>query len=287
MFSFIGASTWQLRQLRDADRNPVLAFLEREPLLNVYLISRVLDDGLSVGHNVEVRHGESTVLIASLAGNLVLAGANGCSATELTPPIRMVADRIFGSMLPVRAIISDAALVDVLWGFLTPRIDPPTVIRFNQPVYAIGRHSAIFPDLEKMRYAELADLDLLVPACAAMHHEEVGINPLDRDAAGYRQRIRDLIVKRRSLVRIEGGRILFKCEYSAVTPAAVQLMGVWTDPRERRRGCAREGMREVCGHIFRQGKDVTLFVNDFNRPAIDLYESLGFRKIGMNRAMIW
>jgi hypothetical protein len=287
MFSFIGESTWQLRQLRDANRNPVLAFLEREPLLNVYLISRVLDDGLSVGHNVEVRHHEATVLIASLAGNLVLAGASGCSATELTPPIRMVADRIFGSMLPVRAIISDAALVDILWGFLTPRIDPPTVIRFNQPVYAIGRHSAVFPELEQMRYAELADLDLLVPACAAMHHEEVGINPMDRDAAGYRQRIRELVVKRRALVRIEGGRILFKCEFSAVTPAAVQLMGVWTDPHERRHGYAREGMREVCGHIFRQRKDVTLFVNDFNRPAIDLYESLGFRKIGMNRAMIW
>jgi len=28
-------------------------------------------------------------------------------------------------------------------------------------------------------------------------------------------------------------------------------------------------------------------VNDFNHPAIALYGSLGFRQIGVNRALIW
>ena len=47
----------------------------------------------------------------------------------------------------------------------------------------------------------------------------------------------------------------------------VQLMGVWTHPAYRRRGLSRELLREVCGHLS-QGETVTLFVNDFNRPAI-------------------
>jgi predicted GNAT family acetyltransferase len=64
-------------------------------------------------------------------------------------------------------------------------------------------------------------------------------------------------------------------------------MGVWTHPRHRRRGLSYELLREVCGHLSRRGKTVTLFVNDFNRPAIALYESLGFETIGMNRALIW
>ena len=72
-----------------------------------------------------------------------------------------------------------------------------------------------------------------------------------------------------------------------MTNDAVQLMGVWTHPRYRRRGLSRALLREVCGHLFRKGKTVTLFVNDFNRPAIALYESLGFQRIGMNRALIW
>ena len=68
---------------------------------------------------------------------------------------------------------------------------------------------------------------------------------------------------------------------------AVQLLGVWSSPLARRHGYSRALLREVCGHLFRKGKAVTLFVNDFNAPAIALYENLGFQKIGMNRALIW
>jgi predicted GNAT family acetyltransferase len=39
--------------------------------------------------------------------------------------------------------------------------------------------------------------------------------------------------------------------------------------------------------MARKGRSVTLFVNDFNQPAISLYEELGFKRIGMNRALIW
>jgi predicted GNAT family acetyltransferase len=120
-----------------------------------------------------------------------------------------------------------------------------------------------------------------------MHKEEVGIDPLERDAAGYRERIRELVDRKRSVIRLVDGVIASKCEFSAVTDEAVQLMGVWTHPRYRRRGLAFETLREVCGHLFRKGKTVTLFVNDFNHPAVGLYESLGFQRIGLNRALIW
>ena len=168
-------------------------------------------------------------------------------------------------MLPVRAIISPAHLVEMLWTRLRTRLDPPTVVRMNQPVYAI-RGRLDYPDLNESRYATMRDLDALVPACAAMHREEVGIDPLERDAAGYRERIRELIEKKRSVIRVVDGQIAAKCEYSAVTNETVQLMGVWTNPRFRRHGHARALLREVCGHCARKGKTVTLFVNDFNRP---------------------
>jgi predicted GNAT family acetyltransferase len=133
----------------------------------------------------------------------------------------------------------------------------------------------------------MRDLEALVPACAAMHREEVGIDPLDRDAAGYRERVRELVEQKRSVILMVNGQIAAKCEYSAVTSETVQLMGVWTNPQFRRRGYARALLREVCGHCARKGKTVTLFVNDFNLPAIALYEELGFQRIGMNRALIW
>ena len=278
---------WSIKTLTDSDVPAALSFLERDPLINVYLISRLLEDrAASAAQMVEVRYNRAIVLVASLATNVVLAGDPDTPADVTNAAVGIVAERMITRMMPVRAIISPAPLVEVLWNSVKDRLDPPTVVRMNQPIYAI-RGRLDYPDLRESAYSTLRDLDALVPACAAMHAEEVGIDPLERDAAGYRERVRELIEKRRSVIRKAQGMIVSKCEYSAVTPQCVQLMGVWTNPRARRHGHARELLREVCGHLARKGKTVTLFVNDFNAPAIALYESLGFTRIGMNRALIW
>ncbi len=276
-----------MRPLSEDDYKDALEFLQRDPLINVYLISRLLEErSLAASQIAVVRYNGAIVIAASLATNIVIAGDPSIPQDITDSGVSLIADRILTRMLPVRAIISPAPLVEALWNDLRVRLDPPTVVRLNQPVYALRRRLD-YPDLLVSRYATPRDLDQLVPACAAMHKEEVGIDPLDRDAAGYRERIRELIEKKRSVVRLVGNLIATKTEYSAVTADAVQLMGVWTHPKHRRQGLSRELLREVCGHLGRKGKTVTLFVNDFNRPAIALYESLGFQRIGLNRALIW
>jgi RimJ/RimL family protein N-acetyltransferase len=278
---------WSLRSVGDTDLREVIAFLERERLINIYLSSRLLDDPIvAAAQMVAVRYQNEIVVVAALATNVVIAGAPDAPPQVLGSAIDLVANRIIGQLLPVRAIISPAHLVETLWSRLRTRVDPPTVVRMNQPVYALTPRAGL-PDLGRARFSTRYDLDRLVPACAAMHREEVGIDPLERDAAGYRERIRELAELRRSIVLEMDGEIAAKCEFSAVTDSAVQLMGVWTHPRFRRRGLAAELLRETCGHIFLSGKTVTLFVNDFNTPAIALYESLGFERIGVNRALIW
>ncbi len=278
---------WSIRLLSDDDFRDALEFLQRDPLINVYLISRLIEERLLAGSQIAVvRYNGAIVLVASLATNIVLAEDPSISRSITESAVSFIADRILSRMIPVRAIISPSHLVELLWTELRTRLDPPTVVRLNQPVYAL-RKRLDYPDLTLARYATMRDLEQLVPACAAMHQEEVGIDPMERDAVGYRERVRELIEKKRSVVRTVDGRVTAKCEYSAVTADAVQLMGVWTDPACRRRGLNRELLREVCGHLSRKSKTVTLFVNDFNTPAVDLYESLGFQRIGLNRALIW
>lgn len=287
MVSLLVEGRWSLRALGEDDIRSALAFLQRDPMINVYLISRLLEERSAAATQIyAVRHNRSFVMLASLATNIVLAADPAENQDVLDSAVAMVAERIVARAVPVRAIISPAHLVDKLWSRLRTRFDPPTVVRMNQPVYAIRRRFD-FPDLSRARYAAVEDLEQLVPACAAMHKEEVGIDPMDRDSTGYRERIRELIDRRRAIVRVDDGLITAKCEFSAVSDDTVQLMGVWTHPQFRRRGLAQTMMREVCGHLFRRGKNVTLFVNDFNLAAVSLYESIGFQRIGMNRALIW
>ena len=287
MVSLLVEGRWSLRALSEEDIGGAIAFLQHDPMINVYLISRLLEERSATATQIYVvRHNREVVLLASLATNIVLAADPAENPAVLDSAIAMIAERIVARMLPVRAIISPAILVEKLWQRLRTRIDPPTVVRMNQPVYAIRRRFD-FPDLMTSRYATVEDLDQLVPACAAMHKEEVGIDPLERDSAGYRERIKELIDRKRAIVRIEEGLIASKCEFSAVSDDAVQLMGVWTHPQFRRRGLSRATIREVCGHLFRRGKNITLFVNDFNLPAVSLYETIGFQRIGVNRALIW
>ena len=89
-----------------------------------------------------------------------------------------------------------------------------------------------------LRAATLADLDLLVPACAAAHLEEIAVDPLAPRPDGFRWRTRSQIEEGRSWLWVEDGVIRFKAEASAWTREAVQLQQVWTDPPARGRGYA-------------------------------------------------
>ena len=280
-------SQWTVRPMGAGDQAEVLRFLEREPVLNAYLISRILEDGVSaLGVSVAIRYRRELIAAAMLGSNVVLAAERDLNSEVRKIAVSIIAEEIVHCIHPPRAMVSEASLVDAVWLRVRDYVAPPTVVRLAQPVYVLENLEPV-TNLEAVRYSKTSDLDALVPACAAMHHEEVGIDPLSRDAVGYRQRIRELILKKRSLLLEEKGRIVFKAEYSAVTPYTIQLMGVWTHPDYRQRGYAARGMREICGHILSQRKRPSLFVNDFNVAAVRLYESLGFQMIGTNRALIW
>lgn len=279
--------TWIIRPLRSSERDQALMFLDREHELNIYLISRICEAGLEqFGPVVAVFRNASMVAVATTSANLSAAVDPGLSAEELTEVAALISREVIARSTYLRAIIAPSDVVDALWSQMESHFHPPSVVRLFQPVYLLERLVGDI-GLRHVRHGRTDDLDLLVPACAAMHHEEIGIDPLERDAFGYHQRIRDLVDQNRSFVWMEGSEIAFKCEISAETEGAVQLMGVWTAPRLRRQGYALRGLSEVCGHVLSRGRSVTLFVNDFNDPARKLYKKLGFRQIGQNRALIW
>ena len=116
---------------------------------------------------------------------------------------------------------------------------------------------------------------------------ELGVDPLDRDAEGFRWRTRAQIADGRSWLWEEDGVVLFKAEASAWTPAAVQIQQVWVDPEVRGRGYGSRGMRDLCRLLLAVTPVVTLFVRTENAPAIALYESVGMYLVGHYRSLLF
>jgi hypothetical protein len=182
-------------------------------------------------------------------------------------------------------IIGEESAVGELWERAGKRAPAPRVDRSGQPVYVIDEP----PESggTDLREATPDDLDLLVPACAAAHEDEIGVDPLFADPDGFRWRTRSQIGEGRSWLWAENGTILFKAEASAWTPHAVQLQQVWVDPVVRGQGLAQRGMRDLCRRLLAQVPRVCLFVRAENAPAIRVYEAIGMRRTISFRSLIF
>jgi uncharacterized protein len=176
-----------------------------------------------------------------------------------------------------RMLIGEAGAVDELWGAARAKLPAPREDRPGQPVFAI-RDVHERPQTG-LRPATVDDLELLLPACAAAHEEELGIDPLARDPEGFRWRTRAQIEEGRSWLWVENDVILFKAEASAWTPSAVQLQQVWVDPEARRQGNGSRGLLALCALLLERVPAVCLFVRADNRPAIGLYEAIGMEHV--------
>jgi ribosomal protein S18 acetylase RimI-like enzyme len=248
----------------------ILAFCAEQPVERVFL-EDVARRGL--GRFSALERDGSLVALCHLGTNVVPSGT-GCEA---------FADATVRGR--ARMIIGHEQAVAELWQASRRRMPKPRDDRPGQPVYSIAESPE--PGETGLRTARLDDLEQLVPACAAAHREEIGIDPLVRDPDGFRWRTRAQIEEGRSWVWAEHGTILFKAEASAWTPAAVQLQQVWVDPSARGRGNAQRGMRDLIRLLLESVPTVCLFVRPENGPALRVYEAVGMRKRFNYRSLIF
>jgi len=240
----------------------VLDFCAREPLERVFL-EDVARRGL--GRFVAVEGADRALTdLCHIGTNLVPSG----------PACGVFADAAAEGRS--RMLIGEAAAVTALWDAARDRLPEPREDRPGQPVYAIEEPPA--PGDTGLRAATPADFDRLLPACAAAHELELGIDPLAADAEGFRWRTSAQIDEGRSWVWLEDDVVLFKAEASAWTPSAVQIQQVWVDPEARGNGYASRGLRDLCRLLLASTPAVVLFVRRENAPAIALYDSIGMRR---------
>ena len=138
------------------------------------------------------------------------------------------------------------------------------------------------------RLATSADLGELLPAAAAMFTEEVGFDPIARYGDGYAARLRTLIAGQRSAIVTDvNGRVIFKTDAGIVNLDAAQVQGVWLHPDYRGYGLAKPFFAAAAQVLQHRYPHLSLYVNDYNAPALAMYRGTGWEQIGQFSTIIF
>lgn len=264
-----------IRDARSVDMASVLEFCQRQAVeaallgehVEAMVSSPQLRDQLLCVSRPDGLHG-----LCWTGGNMVPLGVGADAMPDLVAEIRRRGRRYSSIVGPAESVLS-------LWDLLAPYSPRARDVRPEQPSMVLADDPLIEPDPE-VRLTTEADIDVLMPACVSMFTEEVGYSPLSV-GGGYERRVRSLVAARRSLARIEDGRVVFKAELGTVALGVTQVQGVWVEPELRGQGLAKAGMAAVVEYARAQvASTVSLYVNSYNTSAIRAYEAVGFRQVG-------
>jgi predicted GNAT family acetyltransferase len=271
-----------VERLTDRDRPELLEFIETDPLVNAAVGARLRQVGTltprSLGGDFwAVRDADGALTAAALhAGNLMPLGGG-------PDEWRALAGHLAGQRRLCTSIVGRASAVSEMWRVLAPGWGPARAVRAAQPLLVVDRTTPASRPDPRVRRIRIAELDILLPAAAAMFTEELGISP-ERSAGAreYRRRLAGLINEGRAFGVVDPRHgVLFKADIGAVSARTCQIHGVWVRPEFRRQGLGRAALAAVLRHALTLAPTVSLYVNDYNTVARTLYARLGFREAAL------
>jgi predicted GNAT family acetyltransferase len=272
-----GSSGLEIRLLGRADERAAVAFLDRQPARDVFIASRVLNDGVLRAPGWSPLWGAFSSS-GELLG-ILHVGPNVVPATDEIVICDALAPSAAGSAA-TRMLVGERLAVMRLWELIGPTYGAAREIRDRQYVYSIDPDSLVQPSaaLGVARLATPADEQRVLHLSAAMYTEEMGENPLARDPSGYRRRVQILTARGWTYVYDVGGYVQFKMDIGCASNRSAQIQGVYVPPEVRGRGVGTVAMGACCSLAFKRHPALSLYVNDYNTPAVALYERLGFHR---------
>jgi uncharacterized protein len=272
------ASTVHIARLGQVDLVETFAFLDSDPVLNVYLLALVLRDALGQPRDEywAARRDDQIVALVHLGARsgavlpvgedeeaLRLLGEQARSRLPLLPRrLQLVGPR--DAVGPFLQRFSRSGMV--------PRLD-------RSQVYMDLEASALppFERLPELIPAGREDFAVVYESGARLREEELEEDPRTADPAAYQRRVEEECRDGHTFLWKVAGELLFRASVSAITADAAQISGVYTPPQHRNRGVAGRGLSELCARLLERARSACLFVNETNAPALSLYRGLGFR----------
>ncbi|HET8599294.1 MAG TPA: GNAT family N-acetyltransferase [Segeticoccus sp.] len=269
-----------VRALTPADRDRALEVCARNPAANVFVAARVLEGALQSmpGALLGYADGDELQALCWASANVVPVECDDEAVDAFAGKLRRHRRRCSSLFGPAEQVLP-------LWSRLTRSWGSAREVRANQPLLAVdvlARQRAGVSADPGVRVARPDEVDLVVPAAAAMFREEIGYPPFEGSDRAYRNSVATLIARQHTYLRLDDeGRVLFKADVGSAAIGAAQVQGVWVSPAHRGHGLAAPAMAAVVDLVTRDVAPlVSLYVNDYNAPARSAYERVGFTQTG-------
>ncbi len=261
----------RIHPLDDRYQEEVLSFLGIRPLNTFIMSSWIRDNGLESTFNRGSFYGYRNA--ARRLEGVALIGHITLFETESDIALAAFANRT-KNCSDAHAVVGRAERVDRFLSYYVQGQVKPRLVCYDLLFHK--RLTARVDTVASLRPARPEELDLVAPIHALTVVEESGMNPLERDPLGFRQRCERRIHQRRVWVAVEDGNIKFKADIVSDTPDVVYLEGVYVSPEHRGHGYGARCMTQLTNHLLERTKSVCLLVNRTNIAAQSCYRKAGY-----------
>jgi predicted GNAT family acetyltransferase len=259
--------------LNASHEQEVIEFLSQRPIHTVGMVGFINDNGLvsplNRGTFYGCRNRQGQLEGVALIGHATLLETTTDRATEALAEMAQTCTN-------AHMIMGEKERIDDFWYYYADagqhmrHACRELLFELKWPVEALA-------EVPELRLATPADLELIVPIHAQMALAESGINPLERDPEGFRQRCARRIEQGRTWVWTEAGQIIFKADVASDTSSVIYLEGVWTNAEHRSQGYGLRCMSQLARTLLTRTKSLCVLVNENNKEAHKFYQRGGYK----------
>jgi len=270
------------QRLARAQERAALEYLSRSPYENVFLSWLIASDrSLSARSSLYVHaSGQNAVTGVAFFGRQIVLAADGDAALDAFAEV--AAGYRFERM-----IVGSRPVVERYWERIRRWHAPPKHVRKSQPVFVLHRGFRYAgQDNVRVRKALPHEWETVAGNSAEMIQSELEYDPRARNAE-FNANVRIMIDRGLWWVGEWDGELCFFCNCGPRSSQTLQLQGIWTPQHLRGRGLATQALAGVCAELLRESPSVSLYVNEFNEPALRLYKRVGFERAGELQTLLF
>ena len=261
-----------IERLANTDEAEVLQFLAQRPIHTVAMTSMIRDNGIVNPLNRGTFYG-----CRDLNGQL-----EGVALVGHATLMETLSDRALAALAQVARECPNTHMImgekERVADFWTHYSDAGRRQRLacREWLYELTWPVEARESVSGLRQAKTSELDLVMPVQAQLAYAESGINPLEVDPNGFRQRCLRRIEQGRTWVVVENGVLIFKADVISKTPDVVYLEGIWLSEDCRNKNIGIRFMSGLMRRLLEDARSICLLVNETNKLAQGFYRKCGF-----------